>query len=391
MRPPKTPLARRNLLHNWRRLLAAVLGIGFAVVLMFMQTGFMNALFDSTVRVIEVLDADLILVNRAQQSLSAKQVFDHRRIQQARGCPGVEGVYPLYIEAFYAIWKPVRQKGYPIRTLAFELGDPVFLIPEVDQYHDLLRAPCTALIDSRSKPKFGIPSTLEEVRRHRGAELADRSIRLVGTFRMGTDFANDGNLIMSAGNFAHYLPFRAQGADPLSVVDLGLVRLESGADVDAVKHRLEEILPGDVVPYTKQELIRKEKSFWARSTPIGYIFGTGTVMGFVVGVIICYQVVYSSISDQVAEFATLRAMGYRDRYFVGLVFTTALYLSVLSFIPGLLISLVLYRILAAYTGLLLLLSFWRVAFVFILTLAMCSISGCLAVRKVLAADPADLY
>ena len=391
MPPRKTPLALRNLLHNRRRLLVAMLGIGFAVVLMFMQTGFRNALFDSTVRIIEVLNADLILVNRAQQALPSRQTFSYSRIYRARGCRGVEGVYPLYSETPFALWKPVGEKAYPIRTLAFEPGDPVFLIPEVQQYSDLLRAPRTALIDTKSKPKYGIPRTVEAVRQHHGAELADRSIRLVGTFQMGTDFANDGNLIMSAGNFAHYFPFRAGSADPLSIVDLGVVHLEPGTEVDDVKQRLREMLPDDVTVYTKQELIRNEKAFWAKSTPIGYIFGTGTVMGFIVGVIICYQVVYSSISDELAELATLRAMGYRDRYFVGLVFTTALYLSVLSFVPGLLISVALYRILAGYTGLLLLLSFWRVAFVFFLTLAMCSISGCLAVRKVLAADPADLY
>ena len=391
MQPRKIPLARRNLLHNRRRLLVAVLGIGFAVVLLFMQIGFMNALFDSTVRVIELLNADLILANRAQQALPGKQTFSRTRIYQARGCPGVEGVYPLYIETFYALWKPSGKKGYPIRTLAFELGDPVFLIPEVQRHHELLQAPYTALIDTATKPKFGIPNTVEEVRRHRGAELVDRSIRLVGTFRMGTDFANDGNLIMDTRNFARYFPFRAPGADPLSIVDLGVVRLEPGTDANDVKRRLDEMLPDDVALYTKQEFIRNEKSFWAKSTPIGYIFGTGTVMGFLVGVIVCYQVVYSGISDHVSEFATLKAMGYRNRYFVNLVFATAFYLSVLSFIPGLLISVVLYRALAAHTGLLLILTFWRAALVFFLTLVMCSISGCLAVRKVLAADPADLY
>jgi len=391
MRPRRIPLARRNLLHNRRRLLVAVLGIGFAVVLMFMQTGFRNALFDSTVRVIEVLNADLVLVNRAQQALPSKQTFSYRRIHQARGCPGVEGVYPLYSETPFALWKPVGDKGYPIRTLGSELGDPVFLIPEVQQHQDELSAPGTALIDTKTKPKYGIPSTAEAVRRHRGAELADRSIQLVGTFQMGTDFANDGNLIMSAGNFAHYFPFRAGSADPLSIVDLGVVRLEPDADVNDVKRRLDAMLPDDVVSYTKEEFIQNEKAFWARSTPIGYIFGTGTVMGFVVGVIICYQVIYSSISDYLSEFATLKAMGYGNRYFVDLVFATAFYLSVLSFIPGLLISLALYKILAASTGLLLILSFWRAALVFLLTLTMCSVSGCLAVRRVLAADPAELF
>lgn len=391
MRSRRTPLARKNLLHSRRRLAVAVLGIGFAVVLMFMQTGFRNALFDSTVRIIEVLNADLILVNRAQVALPSKQTFSYARIYEARGCPGVQGVYPLYVETPFALWRPVGEKDHPIRTLAFELGDPVFLIPEVQQGGALLRAPGTALVDTKSKPKYGVPRGLEAVRRHRGAELANRAIRLVGTFELGTDFANDGNLIMSAANFAQYFPFRAGSADPLSVVDLGVVRLKPEAELNRVRQRLRETLPDDVAVYTKQEFIRHERNFWAKSTPIGYIFGTGTVMGFVVGVIICYQVIYSSVSDYVSEFATLKAMGYPNRYFVRVVFATAFYLSLLSFIPGLLISLALYKILAEYTGLLLILSCWRAAVVFALTLAMCCASGCLAVRKVLAADPAELF
>lgn len=389
MRPQKTPLALKNLLHNRRRLLVAVLGIGFAVVLMFMQTGFRNALYDSTVQIVDFLNADIILVNRAQYALPASQTFSRRRISQARGCPGVEGVYPVYIECFYAIWKPVGKKGYPIRALAFQLGDPVFRIPEAEQ--DRLRSPRTALFDTKSRRKYGGPRWAEDPRRHVDAELAGRSIKLVGTFQMGTDFANDGNLIMSAKNFAEYFPFRAQGDDPLSVVDLGVVRLKQGADVDQVKRRLEKILPDDVAVHTKEGFRRAEQRFWAKSTPIGYIFGTGTVMGFVVGVIICYQVIYSGISDYLSEFATLKAMGYRSRYFVGVVFATAFYLSVLSFIPGSLISWGAYKMLGWYTGLPLILTFWRGALVFLLTLGMCSLSGCLAVRKVLAADPADLF
>ena len=69
----------------------------------------------------------------------------------------------------------------------------------------------------------------------------------------------------------------------------------------------------------------------------------------------------------------------------------ALLLSVLSFIPGWLVSVVLYDQLARYTGLLMTLSFWRIASLLLWTIAMCVVSGGLAMRKLFAADPADLY
>jgi len=197
--------------------------------------------------------------------------------------------------------------------------------------------------------------------------------------------------VMSAPNFAGYFPYRAIGDDPLSVVDLAVVRLEPGADAAAVQARLEALLPDDVSVLTKDQFLFNEKDFWANSTPIGSIFITGTVVGFLVGVIICYQVIYSDIAEHEGEYATLKAMGYPNRYFVSVILQTSLYLSILSYLPGLLLSLVLYAILAEQTGLLMSLTLPRAALVFALTLGMCTLSGCLAMRKVFAADPADLF
>lgn len=388
----RIPLAFKNLTHDYRRLAVAVGGIGFAVLLMFMQTGFRYALLDSTVKVIDDLRADLVLVNKAQYALPARQRFSRTRISLARECPGVAGAYPLYIEKPLAVLKQPWHKGNPIRVLAYSSGDPVFELRQVARHAEELDEPFTALIDSRSKPKFGAPTkNLEQLRRF-PAELAGKRIRFVGTFEMGTDFANDGNLIMTAQNFARYFPLRNRGDDPLAVVDLGVVLLKRGADPFEVRDRLRRIFRDeDVQVYTKQEFRTKELTFWRKSTPIGYIFFVGAALGFVVGIIICYQIIFASISSHMAEFATLKAMGYRDRYFVTLVVTESVYLSILGFVPGLVVSWILYASLSQWTGLLMDLTPFRAALVYVLALGMCVISGGFAMRKVLSADPAELF
>ncbi len=387
----RIPLAWNNLTHDRRRLAVAVGGIAFAVLLMFMQTGFRNALLDSTAKIIEDLDADIVIVNKAMYALPAYQRFRLRRIHQARAADGVAGVYPLYLETYYSVLRQPGHKGHPIRVLAFDPDQPVLKIPQVDQYSAQLKEPETALIDSKSKAKFGVKQGNQQLMREQSLELAGRSIQLVGTFRMGTDFANDGNMIMSTRNFAQYFPSRVPRGDPLSVVDIGIVQVEEGADVLAVKRNLLNILPDDVTVHTKEEFISNEWQFWNRSTPVGYIFAVGTIMGFVIGVIICYQIIYANIADHMAEFATLKAMGYRNSYFIGIVMAKSMYLSILGFIPGLLISLALYEGLSYYTGLLMILTLTRAAFVYLLTLTMCVVSGCLAMRKVLSVDPAELF
>jgi len=387
----RVPLAWKNLTHDRRRLAVAVSGIGFAVVLMFMQTGFKNALFDSTVQVLEKLDADLVLIAKSRYALPANQTFSLDRIVQARGVEGVRTAHPFYIERPRAVWLQPGGRGLPIRVLACDPNDPVLLIPEISQKAEALKRPGTALIDEKNKAVYGPPGGRKPWPEWRGVTLAGRSIELVGSFRLGTDFANDGNLFMDSNNFAKYFPSRAPGRDPLEVVDLGAVRVEPWADVREVQRRLAERLPDDVAVYVKAEMIERERNFWSRSTPVGYIFLIGTVIGFLVGMVICYQIINADIADHLSEFATLKAMGYRGRYFVSFVLMESVYLSLLSFLPGLLVALALYGVLAHSTGLLMMLNAPRAGAVLLLTLAMCVASGCLAMRKVLAADPAELF
>ena len=387
----RIPLAWRNLTHDRRRLLVAVSGIGFAVVLMFMQTGFKNALFDSTLQILQDLNADLVLVGKIRYALPAHQTFNIARLYQTRACEGVRAAYPVYIERPLGVWKQPDGQGYPIRVLACDPADPVLLIPEVSLYAEPLKRQGAVLIDERSKSVYGPPGSRAPWTQWRNVTLAGQTIRLVGSFRLGTDFVNDGNLFMSSANFAKFFPSRVPGGDPLEAVDLGVVQLQDGADPREVKQRLAARLPGDVAVCTKTEMIAREQNFWSKSTPVGYVFMLGTAIGFVVGTIICYQIINADIADHMPEFATLKAMGYRNRYFVTFVLMESVYLSLLSFAPGVLVSYVLYEVLARSTGLLMILNVPRAASVLLLTLAMCIASGCLAMRKVVAADPAELF
>jgi putative ABC transport system permease protein len=289
------------------------------------------------------------------------------------------------------MWKVQDRVLHPIRLLAFHPSDPVLTIPDVTEYAAQLREPGTALFDVRSKPRYGMPPPPDVIANQPDIELCNRSLRLVGTFELGADFLTDGNLILTDTNFAKFFPGRVPGGDPLSQVDLGVIRIAEGAKLDEVRRAIAAELPDDIRVYTKQEFIDREIEFWGSSTPIGTIFSLGMVIGFLVGVVVCYQVISSDIGDHIPEFATLKAMGYRNRYFIGFVLQEALFLSILSFIPGLLISLGLYAILARATALLMFLNFERAFVVFILTAGMCLASGCMAMRKVLAADPADLF
>ena len=392
----KTPLAWKNLTHDWRRLIVAVAGIGFAVLLMFTQVGFQNALFDSQVKMIDDLQGDIFLVSRAKYTLAAEKRFPLELVNQARSVSGVSGAYPLYTELTLSRLKSFGtggpSKAYPIRSIGFRLDDPIFNSDRINSQLTKLRLPYAALIDVRSKrDNFPFPTESDEELAKVQAELADRKIVMVGTFDLGTDFAHDGNLAMSAENFAVYFPQRKQFGDPLSVVDLGLIHVADPAQVENVRDTLDRLLDDRVFVLTRQQFRNQEIDFWDKSTPIGIIFTAGKIIGFIVGMVICYQVIYSDIADHMPEFATLKAMGYTTGYFLKLIVTEGVLLSFVGFIPGLIVGSVLYAALASSTGLLLRMTAYSVTQVLVLTVVMCIASGLLAVRKLLAADPANLF
>ena len=383
----RTPLAWKNLTYDLRRLALAVGGVGFAVLLMCMELSFREALFDSTLALIRTLDGELIITSTAKYTLIVREPFARRRLLQALGCEGVASAGGLEIETQLSLLKNLTTgEDQPIRLLAFDPDDRVLNIPAVDRHMAQLRLPDAALFDVKSKSSYGVTPPYNQ-----RLELGGRKIKLVGEFELGTDFANDGNLIMSDLNYHKLFPERNVGADGMAETEIGVVKLKPGADALATRDRLQRQLPDDVTVFTKQEFEDQEKRFWQTATPIGYVFWLGTMMGFIVGIVICYQILYSDIADHMAEFATLKAMGYANRYFIGVVLQEAVILSFLGFLPGVAVSEALCKFVAGATGLLARVSVMTLTQVLFLSLGMCIASGCLAMRKLMSADPAELF
>ena len=402
----RVPLAWKNLTHRKVRFVVAVAGITFAVLLMFVQFGFRAALMDSNTHLLRLLKGELVIVHRGKNALMVKQPFSRRRIEQARAVDGVRAVYPIYMEMMSSLWKnPLNEAGgeftpgasnsmnptsdeshtRPIRVVAFDPEADVLSIPECRTHRAELKLPKTALVDENSRPFFRISGT-EATR-----ELALKNLRIVGHFDLGTDFTNDGNLIMSDSNFAHYFPVPVPGESPLSFVEIGLIQLVPGADAAQVKAALSQALPEDVQVLTREQLIGLEEGFWQSNTPVGYVFGLGAVMGVIVGIIICYQILSADVTDHLPEFATLKAIGYPDSYLTRVVLQEALFISGLGYVPGFLLTLIAYNQLAVQTQLPMHMTIPRALLVLVLATGMCVFSGLLVVRKVKRADPAEVF
>jgi putative ABC transport system permease protein len=387
-RPPRRIiLAWKNLTENPWRLAASVAGTAFAVVLMLMQNGFRNALLDNMVAVITHLDGDLFLTAPTRYILSEPTPFPRRRLELVTSTPGVGQACPLHLVADQPRWRnPLTGQTRRIRVLGFRPSDDLLGIAAVREQRDLWDRPDTALADDRSKSYFYGPLEPGTV-----SELLGRRLRIVGTFQLGTDFRSNGTLVMSEQNILRYFADRRRASWGDVPIDVGVVRIEPDASPDAVKANLARRLPRDVIVLTRAELINKERSFWEHVTPVGIVFDIGVVMGFIVGLAICYQVLFSEVSDRLAEFATLKAMGYTNGALLRIIVQEGIFLALLGYAAGLAIAVGLFRWLQHQTGLSMTLKPNDLAVILALTVVMCVLSGLLASQKLAHVDPADLY
>jgi putative ABC transport system permease protein len=374
-----------QLKHKPLRLLVALSGISFAVLLIMMQLGFRSALFESAVRFHERFDYDIALFSPDSVFIVRPQPFSIRRLYQALGFDAVEDVTPVYI--FPSVWKnPWDNNRRSINTIGFQPDERLLSMPDFDEYRALLRGQDVVLFDSGSRPEFGPVAEAIEAGDTVVTEINDREIEVVGLFEMGTSFGIDGTVITSDDNWLRLFPERSRND-----IQLGLIRLQDGVDPLAVRNALADYLPDDVLVMTKQQFVQREKDYWNSATPIGYIFAFGAIMGFVVGAIIVYQILFADVSEHLNEYATLRAIGYRNRFVSGIVLQQAVILAVLGYLPGVAVVYWLYGKAAAATNLPLYITQERAVTVFLMTLGMCAISALMAVRKVRRLDPAEVF
>ncbi len=409
------PLAWLQLKRERMRLFIAIAGIGFAVFLMFVQLGFRDALFNSAIRLHENVNGDIMLISTRSNSLVSIQSFPQRRLYGVLGAEGVDKISPIYVG--FGLWKNPFWEGLPksqtrqIMVLGIDPNDNVLSVSGFDtNARSLIRLEDQILFDKKSRAEFGpIPAKFSELEKKNElitTEIADRKVEIAGLFELGASFGADGSTITSEANFLRIFTRRDKGD-----INIGVIKLKQGADLyktlEAIKKSLpgkyavnptltpnegrEDFVVGEMRVLSKKSFIEVERKYWQNSTAIGFIFTLGTVIGFLVGIIIVYQILYTDVTDHLAEYATLKAMGYKNRYLLKIVFQEAMILSIMGYIPGCILASFMYTGTRNATALPLIMTTERSILVLFLAITMCLVSGAIAVRKVQDADPADIF
>ncbi|MFW9263184.1 ABC transporter [Nostoc sp. KVJ20] len=385
------PLAWLQLARQKIRFIVALAGIAFVAVLMFMQIGFQAALYDSATQLHKNLEGDLFLISAQYKSLTSNQSFFRSNLYQVLGFDSVESVSPLYVQ-FAKFKNPNNGLKFPLYVLGFDPVKSIFKFPNIEEKLSIIRIPNIVLFDRDSRPEFGaIAKDFEqgkdikvEIFSYTG--LVGYRVKIGGLFKLGPSFGVDGNLIVSSSTFLRIFQDR-----PVQKIDIGLIKLKPGANPQKVLADLSAKLPKDVRVITRKDFIALEKAYWSLRTPIGFVFNLMVLMGFVVGVIVVYQILYSNISSHLTEYATLKAMGFKNKYLLSVVFQQALILASLGYVPGLAISIALYDVSKNATKLPVIMTTDKAILVLISATLMCLTSGFLSTNKLRNVDPADIF
>lgn len=427
----KTPLVLHNLLHQPVRTLVAILGVAFAILLVFMQLGFYGSAEMAATTLYDSLDFDLVLVSSNYFNSTRPGSFPLLRIVQTLDHPDIATAEPLYIE-----WMNWRIKDHTkpspfdrllnsilggdqdenkdglrraILALACNLDKPVlrcnrdvFPNDSPEQALKALRTPNTVLMDTGTRKYFKErgPGTVTEMNR--------TEIKVVGEFFIAPGYGADGMVLMSDDTYGRLTATRTLDRPALGLIKLKPGSSKSPAEVErelrsrvlqARQHGAGQSISrgehaetrDEVQVFTREEILKREREYWLYRTSVGIIFFVGVVVALFVGVIFTYQVIATDISDHVAEYATLRAIGYGPGYLSRVVLQQALTLAVLGYLPALGVAFVLYAWGRDAANLLLSMTLGRMGFVLVLSIAMCSLSGLMALRKVKKADPAEMF
>ena len=381
----RIPLAWLLLSRQPARLAVALAGIAFAGILMFMQLGFRDGLFDASVTVHKLFDADLVLISPRTMSSIGMASFPRRRLVQVMADPAVRGITPVNWNLL--LWRnPQTRSTRSILVLGFEPADPLFTDPSIAVKAKGLSQKGRVLFDQLSRPEFGPIASWFNQGKVVETEVAGKRVRVADLVSLGASFGADGNMLTSRETFLKLMPSTPPGS-----IELGLIRLVPGTEIQAASRRIKALLPEDVKILTKQGFEEFEKNYWRSSTAIGFIFTLGSAMGFVVGCVIVYQILYSDVSDHLPEYATLMAMGYRLLGLLGVVAREALILAALGYLPAYISAQLLYGLVRSGTKLPVAMDPQRALLVFILILVMCLGSAAVAMRRLADADPAEIF
>lgn len=367
------------------KLAVAAAGVVVAVMLMLVQLGIRQGAMDNSVAVARRFTADLAVVSPRTKTIFASAQFPRRLLYRLSASEEVLDVTEMYMSQgrFRNPWDKLE---FPVSIYGLNPGAPMMELPGIETFEEQLQQTDRVLFDGLSRKNYGPVLTFLRQQGTLDVEVNLRKVRIIGAIDVGISINTDGNLYMSHANFLRLFPERPPGS-----VDVGLVKLRDGVSPEAARDRLQFLLGTEARILTREQLIDLEILFIRENAPLDFIFGMGAAVGFFIGFVVVYQILYTEVTNHLPQYATMKAIGFNDAFLLRVVVQQSLILSLLGYFPGFVLALGLYRIATNAIQMQFTMTLERAVMVFLLTILMCGLSAMIAIRKVRTADPADVF
>ena len=371
--------------HSKTKLVVASSGVVVAVMLMLVQLGIRRGAIDSTIAIARRMTADVVIVSPRTKSIFKPSPFPRSVFYRAAGHSDVNRLQPVYFGTA-RFRNPWTHQVFPISVYGLEAREPIMQLPGYPELCEELELADRVAFDIQSRPTYGPIAAELQAGQQLTAEVNHRSVHLVGAVSVGVSLGVDGAMYVNPANFARLFPDRN-----LAAVDVGLIRLKEHADTQAVVKDLEALLGTEARVLSYRSLIESEEAYLLQTEPLDFIFGMGAVVGFFIGFVVVYQILYSEVANHLPHYATLKALGFRQSYLVRLVLSQAFAFSILGYIPGFVLALGIYDLATDSIQMPITMTGGRALVVFLTTLSMCGLSGLIAIRRLASAQPADVF
>jgi len=367
------------------KLIAASAGVVAAVMLMLVQLGIRQGAMDNSVSFTRKITADLVVVSPRTKTIFQSAQFPRRLLYRLPAHAEVESVSEVYMSI--ARWKNCWEHiEFPITVYGIDPDNALLDLPGYADKKESLRLADHMVFDGLSRTTYG--PVLDTLKEHGSmdTEVNQRQVHIASSIDVGVSIGNDGNVFCTPNNFLRLFPGRIPGA-----IDLGLVRLKPNADPERVIQELKSFLGAEARILTRDGLVASEIQFVRQNAPVDFIFGMGTAVGFFIGFVVVYQILYTEVTNHLPQLATMKAMGFTDGYLLRLVIWQAMILSILGYIPGFFMAIGLYEVAETQIQMPFAMTLVRAIGVFCATVLMCCLSAVIAIRKAWSADPAEVF
>ncbi len=292
----------RNLKQSPLRMLIAIGGVAFAVVLVTCEIGMMFGMTRNASILVDRSRADLLVSSPANKTFDFASPIYQRKIYQVRSVPGVIRVEEF--NAMMSVWKLERGGNAACQIIAFEHKGR--LAPKLNmvagQTEDL-SSPEAVIIDQSARRMLGYPEVGDTV------EILRSRARIVGICRDMQSFSTIPMVFTSLRQGDAYGWIRGGGKESSNRKSMYfLVQTAPGADRATVGSLIGQRVR-EIEVHTRESLSWRTRRFWLIETGMGMAFLGVAFLGLLVGGVILSQTLFAMTMEKLSEYGVLRALG----------------------------------------------------------------------------------